>query len=357
MKILHIAEFGIRKTGIGTVVERLYLEQVSLGHEVRIVTTSPNLAYQHLNLLHVTTKDDFSKLIGEWRPNAVLFHSIWAMAYIGFSKILKMEAIPYAVMMHGANSEYNNKKNHFKKEIANFLFFNKFLRDAVTVVFLSKSEYNRCISNNINSNYDIIPNGCELLNLDISRKILNNPIIITYLGRMAIEVKGLNYLFEAIRILLLQGFRDVKFKFYGNEDDIDIVETKRQIASLSELVSYEGPAHGDKKEEVLINSDIFILTSPSEGMPMGVLEALSHGVPCILTSGTNMAEDVVEAGAGWKSELDAEDIANTIVKAVADLQANSKQFNEAAYRMSKRYDWKSIAEQHVELMRKISFEV
>lgn len=354
MKILHIAEFGNKKTGIGTVVERLYMEQTMLGHEVRIVTTSPNLAYKHLKLFHIKTKENFKKLIEVWQPNAVLFHSIWAMPYISFAKILRNFSIPYAVMMHGANSDYNNKKNHIKKEIANLLFFNNFLRKAKTIIFLSNSEYKRCVSSNINPCYDIIPNGCELIDLDLSHKVLNDPVIITYLGRMAIEIKGLNYLFEAIRLLRLRGLKNVKFKFYGNENDIDIIETKKQIALLSEMVSFEGPVYGDEKKKVLFNTDIFILTSPSEGMPMGVLEALSHGVPCILTPGTNMAEDVVEAGAGWKAELDAESIANIIEKAVDDLRLNSHQFYEAAYKMSKRYDWKIIAKQHVEVMKNIS---
>lgn len=89
MKILHIAEFGKRASGIGTVVERLYKEQLVLGHDVRIVTIAENIAYKHLCLNTCCTKEDFEGFLNNWKPEAVLFHSIWAMPYIKFAKVLK----------------------------------------------------------------------------------------------------------------------------------------------------------------------------------------------------------------------------------------------------------------------------
>lgn len=39
---------------------------------------------------------------------------------------------------------------------------------------------------------------------------------------------------------------------------------------------------------VLLQTDLFIQTSRHEGMPMGLLEALSIGVPCLVTVGTSL---------------------------------------------------------------------
>ena len=353
MKILHIAEFGLRKTGIGTVVERLYKEQSLLGHDVKIATTNENIAYKHLDITNVHNPENLTLLLDEWTPDAVMFHSIWCMPYIKMAKILKERNIPYAVMMHGANSADNFKKNKLKKWVANTLYFNKFMRYAATIVYLSKKEHENCVSKNVNPNYAIIPNGCDIVDIDVSKKLPNKPLKIIYLGRLIIHHKGLDYLLDALDILKQKKFTDAIFQFYGNENDVDIEIIKERLNSLKGLASYEGPAYGEKKTEVLANADAFILTSRYEGMPMGVLEALTYGVPCILTPGTNMAEDVVEAGAGWEADMNAQDIADTILQAVADLKLNHFKHNQAAYNMSKRYDWEIIARQHSDMMEKI----
>lgn len=350
MKILHIAEFGLRKTGIGTVVERLRLEQVQQGHDVRIATTSDNLAYKYLDITNVGNPKNLSLLLNKWTPDVVMFHSIWCVPYIKMVKILKERNIPYVVMMHGANSVENYKKNKLKKWIANSFFFNRFMREAATIVYLSKKEYENCVSKNVNPNYAIIPNGCDMVDIDISAKTPNRPLHIIYLGRLIIHQKGLDYLLDALGFLKEKNFTEAIFHFYGNENDVDIDIVKKKLKSFEGLASFEGPAYGERKSEILSKADAFILTSRYEGMPMGVLEALAYGVPCILTSGTNMAEDVVEAGAGWKAGLDAQSIANTIEYAVSDLNKNYYDKFESAYKLSKMYDWRIIALQHAELL-------
>lgn len=354
MKILHIAEFGIRKTGIGTVVEHLYNEQKLLGHDVKIATTSENLAYKHLDIKDVRNPNNLYLMLDQWLPDAVIFHSIWCMPYIKMAKMLKKRNVPYAVMMHGANSVENHKKNQLKKWIANTLFFNKFMRDADTIVYLSQEEFENCLSKNINPCYAIIPNGCDMVDIDVSTKSPNRPLRIIYLGRLIIHHKGLDYLLDALDILKKKNFKEAVFQFYGNENDVDIKNVKYRLESLEGLASYEGPAYGEKKADVLANADVFILTSRYEGMPMGVLEALTYGVPCILTPGTNMAEVVVVAGAGWKTELNAQAIADTIIRATTDLNSNYLKYCKSAYLMSLSFDWKIIAKRTIELLQNLA---
>lgn len=354
MKILHIAEFGERKTGIGTVVERLYLEQTKLGHDVRIATTSENIAYKHLQITNVKNPSNLELLLKQWIPDVVMFHSIWCMPYIKMAKILKNRKIPYAVMMHGANSVENYKKNKLKKWVANTLFFNKFMRDAATIVYLSHKEYENCVSRGVNKHYVIIPNGCDMLDFNVKSKPNNNPIEIIYLGRLITHHKGLDVLFDALDLLKAEAFKDAIFKFYGNEDDVNIQYVRDRLMLLENLATYEGPAYGEKKQKVLINADAFILTSRYEGMPMGVLEALTYGVPCILTPGTNMSEDIVCASAGWETPFDAKLIADTIKKASSELNSNGLEIKMNAYKYSKNFDWSEIAKRSIIELEKIS---
>lgn len=85
-------------------------------------------------------------------------------------------------------------------------------------------------------------------------------------------------------------------------------------------------------------------------MPMGVLEALSHGVPCLLTPGTNMSLDVQNAQAGWETQCDAYIIANDILHAISDLRKDSMSYFQAAYNLSKKYNWEVIAKLSLEII-------
>ena len=80
MKILHIAEFGKRASGIGTVVERLQKEQLALGHDVRIVTLSENIAYKHLELITCNTKGELEHYLSNWIPDvsSILFYHLFS---------------------------------------------------------------------------------------------------------------------------------------------------------------------------------------------------------------------------------------------------------------------------------------
>ena len=350
MKILHIAEFGKRASGIGTVVERLQKEQLALGHDVRIVTLSENIAYKHLELITCNTKGELEHYLSNWIPDAVLFHSIWAMPYIAFSKVLKNKKIPYAIMMHGADSKINRKSAPIKKWIANIIWFNRFMKDAAAVIYLSQTELDNCLSAKNNNHNVIIPNGCDKGEFDKNKIHLHHPVNIIFLGRLAKFHKGIDVLLDALEILKHQKYNDVKFSFYANENDVDLQYLKDRLPNLVGIANYCGGVYGVEKKKVLREADAFILTSRFEGMPMGVLEALSYGVPCILTPGTNMADDLNVAGAGWKAELNAQSIADKIIDAVNDLKKSYLLYHEAAYKLSDNYDWKKIAVQHVNLM-------
>lgn len=336
--------------GIGIVVIRLSKEQTSLGLNVKIATIDQNLAYRDVDMLHTPTVKELNQLIHEWKPDIVLFHSIWAMPYISMASLLKRQNIPYLVMMHGANSFENNRKSHWEKTFANILWFNGFLKKAAGIIYLSKTEFDNCLSKGLNSNYYILPNGCEPIKVDIDSKKLHDPVNIIYLGRLSIYHKGLDYLLDAIGILKSRNVNDCNFYIYGNENDPDIEHVKKRLQNLNSLAHFAGPVYGEKKNSILSNADMFILTSRYEGMPMGVLEALSHGVPCLLTPGTNMSLDVQNAQAGWETQCDAYIIANDILHAISDLRKDSMSYFQAAYNLSKKYNWEVIAKLSLEII-------
>lgn len=354
MKILHIAPIGKNAEGIGTVLSKLVPEQKALGVEVKVISCLDGATKNEIISEVITKKKPFREYINRWRPDVVLFHSLFEMPCIMMAKVLLELRIPYAIQMHGAMSVANYSKGRIKKWIANKLWFDSFVRNAKTLVFLNEAEHQNCLSTRINPKYAILPNGCENKVGSYTSHEIKNPVNIVYIGRIAFDLKGLDYLTESLSILKNLGRNDFNLSIYGNEKDSDVDLLKHSLSNFHDIASFKGGVYGVNKDNVLKEADAFILTSKSEGMPMSVLEALSFGVPCILTPGTNMADEVVDAGAGWKTELSAESIADTIKIAIVDLQSSYLQYHQAAYNMSKRYNWKLIAKQHINVMNAIA---
>lgn len=352
MRIVHIAPIGHHAEGIGGVLMKLVPEQIKLGHEVRIVSVYNNLIYENIDISTIIKRSDFELYLDSWVPDIVIFHSHFHKEYIYFSKILRSRYIPYCVQLHGALSKINYQKNKVKKYIAGILMFNRILKKASTILYLNKSEYVNSIVPRYNKRYAIIPNGCDRpINIDINRPV-NTPLKIVFIGRIAFIHKGLDILLDAISQMNDIYKNKIHFYFYGNEDDSGTELLKYNIKNL-DIASYEGPAYGIDKDILLRSSDIFILTSRYEGMPMGVLEAWSYGVPCILTTGTNMIDESTICNAYWKTELDAMSIKTTILRAMEDMISNSVLHRQAALKQSYKFDWNNIASKSIDIYDEI----
>jgi glycosyltransferase involved in cell wall biosynthesis len=59
------------------------------------------------------------------------------------------------------------------------------------------------------------------------------------------------------------------------------------------------PLYNKDKLIALASSDIFVHPSRTEGMPNGVLEAMSLALPCLISHETNMGPIIKESKCGW----------------------------------------------------------
>jgi glycosyltransferase involved in cell wall biosynthesis len=87
-------------------------------------------------------------------------------------------------------------------------------------------------------------------------------------------------------------------------------------------------------------------------MPMGILEAMSYGVPCLITQGTSLADLLDKYDAGWSCETTAEAIAEAIEKAVLEKQLLTKKSVNAIAAVKENFDPETIAKQTIKNYRK-----
>lgn len=94
-------------------------------------------------------------------------------------------------------------------------------------------------------------------------------------------VKQVMVFAEAARLLRSQG-STARFVVVG-PDGGDLERLRSFQASSPGLLDYEGPLPPEAVRARLRRADVFVLPSEREQVPMVLLEALSEGVPCVVT--------------------------------------------------------------------------
>lgn len=345
MKILHIAEIHARVNGITEVVFRLSTEQLKLGNEVRVFTIVNDADVQDTEtLLKLKGPVHFYQNVNEWNPDIVIFHGLYKWCYIVYAVILLLLKIPYLIEAHGAMSYANQQKNVCKKKVANWLIYKKFIKLARAVIYLCEEERDNSIFRSLTSSV-IIPNGVDIPDEIKFRDVDENSYInVIYLGRFDIHHKGLDILSESIAQFhdaLLK--KRIRICFYGY--GVGKAKLEEYLAPYKDVAELCGPVYGEEKTKAYVNGNIFILTSRYEGLPVTILEALSFGLPCVVTPYTNVAALITNKHAGWITQLNPKDIARTLLQAVEDYRKQPEELQLSSRNAVQSYTWKNIAKQ------------
>ncbi|TSC91540.1 MAG: group 1 glycosyl transferase [Parcubacteria group bacterium Licking1014_17] len=135
---------------------------------------------------------------------------------------------------------------------------------------------------------------------------------VIFVGRLA-DNKGIDLFLDSVR---LSGVNAV---VVGRGPEEKKVESFIKKYNLGGRIKYAGWVKDSKEVAELINeSKILAVTSFNEGGPRVALEAMACGVPVISTK-VGLMKDIVSNGEnGWLVGWDAQEIAETIKKAISD---------------------------------------
>lgn len=355
MRVIHVASYKAEFfNGIKSVLVELVPAQRALGHDVWVLNHEQNTQPVIEGERYVTNIRDFASIVDRFEPDFVIFHSLYGLSDVFFSYYLRFRNISYMVEPHGGTSKENAKKNAVKKKIANFIYATNFIRHAIGLVYLNEKEKDECVFINIRRNAAVIPNGTQI-HQPVGKMKSADIVRFIFLARIDIIQKGLDLLFPAIAEFNKMVAREkVEFHFYGKARDLQWSKMfDEYIASSDSNVFFHGATIGRDKERAFEENDVFILTSRYEGMPMAVLEALSYGLPCIVTPQTNMAELITNNNAGWVTKTDIQCIADTLYKAYNEYIANKESYIQNALNAVLPYDWNKIAQKSIQEYKRL----
>lgn len=119
------------------------------------------------------------------------------------------------------------------------------------------------------------------LSVPPAKVITQHPTTFLFLG-LVCDYKGI---FDLINVLITNrsALRSRVRLLIGGNGQIERLEKTISENKLEDIVEYKGWVSGINKHLMMLEADVFILPSYSEGMPISVLEAMSYKMPVIST--------------------------------------------------------------------------
>lgn len=325
MRYLHVIS-SLNPEGGGPAEGVLQLTQASQrqGHEVEIATLdAPGTArdaghgcrVHDLGPPHLG-RYAYSLRLLPWlqrtarQYEAVVVHGLWQYHGLAVRQALQGTGVPYFVFTHGMLDPWFRRSyplKHAKKLLYWPWAEYRVLRDARAVLFTCEQE--RLLARQsfalYRANEAIAPFGSPVPPGDAQAQRrafldrwpeLAGHRLLLFLGRIHPK-KGCDLLVEAFARICQQR-PDLRLVMAGPDPLQWRDELQRRAGTAADRITWTGMLTGDLKWGALRAADAFVLPSHQENFGVAVTEALSCGVPVLISREVNIWREIDEAGAG-----------------------------------------------------------
>lgn len=279
------------------------------------------------------------------KPDLVVIHQIYSFSTLLGYMYAKRFGIPYVVMPHGSLTKYHESDSRLIKALAKWLLISKILREANAIIVTCESEktdlipslqakafqlnYGAVLSQPVNESARSLPLGTQ------------KPHIV-FSGRFD-KKKNLPLVIKAMPIVLGK-YPDLILDIAGSgtAKEVRMLQSLIESLKLEGSIQFHGWIDAPKMLELFSGARLLVLPSENENFAMVVAEALSAGVPCVLSKFVGTADIVGKHHAGEIiQELTPTSVADAILKV---LQGDEVKYREAAIEaVRESLDWAEIA--------------
>ncbi|GEM_PF-4393258 len=231
--------------------------------------------WKYLYVLNRSIKDSYKirfikKLIDYYHFNKIIItNSLFAYIYL---PLLKRERICVFDILHV--KEKNNFFLYFSKKydalIHKHITVSQSLRDYMIRRLKLKQEKIFSISNAVDYIDKFNPNKLRRINN-------KSKFVISFFGRLYYDKNPMKFLNLAFK--LLEKNRHFYFNIVGDGSLKAKMIRKIQSKQLRDFFHFFGIVHNP--QEIIVNSDLVVITSRHEGLPFAALESISLGTPVI----------------------------------------------------------------------------
>ncbi len=369
---------GLEATGQSLVVANTANQLAAAGHTVTVlatdcgyrgskvsqfVTVSPQVAVHIFPVNGTFSRRLYhSSALIEWASVHIAefdlldIHSIWSWSVGALADLFHVHRKPYVLTPHGAMTRYDWSKGRRRRA----LFYRLKLSDvwtlADTIRFLSRGEEEQSYYP-AHGRSVIVPNGADVEPSPTAQQrtaarqqlgIAAGSQVLLFLGRITHQ-KGVKEIVTAFEVAAAQ-LPNLRLYLVGPSEGRYGEEVHAQIqqSPARDRIVTPGAVFGDARNDYFCAADAFITLSHNEGLSLAHLEALAHGLPMVLTASSNLIQ-LESYGAGVFTTHDPAQVAQDLVKLMADPIALAAASAQAQRLVADNFSWQHVLPQLVAL--------
>jgi glycosyltransferase involved in cell wall biosynthesis len=282
--------------------------------------------------------------------DVVHVHGLWLPHSLATRMAAAKLKKPLVSSVHGMLETWELKNKRLKKSIYSLFVEKPSLARSHCFRALSDQEAADYRRFGLRSPIAVVPNGIgQLERVDPENFFrqfpeLSGKTIVLFLGRVHYK-KGILNLLNAWPSVLRN--HPEAHLVVGGSDYQGTVKRAEEVIKrfkMGSAVTFCGTLSGETKRAALSAARLFCLPSYSEGQSVAVLEALSIGLPVVITAACNV-DGVLESGAGIVTSNEACKLAGALSDALSMRPTDWQTMSEAARRLARtRFGWHVIGE-------------
>lgn len=213
----------------------------------------------------------------------------------------RAKRVPYVVHCHGTFEPYQTQQSRWRKAVFDWIIGRRILRDAAGMVFDTEAESDiATLPRGVPRKRTYVVPPCpanDMVPNSKSRGLDPGAPVILFLARIA-PVKRVDLVISAMPAILR--IHPNALLLVAGLDSENLAS--HAIASLPQeaqrAIVLEGFTTGSAKKELFRRAHVYVLPSENENFGISVAEALTEGVPVVISEAVGVAAYVKAAGAG-----------------------------------------------------------
>lgn len=246
-------------------------------------------------------REDAKRIMVECAADLVFFSDGSPFSNLAAKKAAGELGIPYLVLTHCVNTEW--KVQHAARledlqlvfeEAAEVVSVSRSNLDDLRAAFGLSEEKGRVIYNGRPPVFFEEPSGARRKRIRSELGILSEAIVCVTVARMEV-MKGYQYILGAMeRLKASPVWGDIEFVWVGSGTLENRFRARAAELELGDAIHFLGSR--PDVPDILEASDIFLLPSQYEGMPLSVIEAMAKGLPVAATRVSGIPEALGDTG-------------------------------------------------------------
>lgn len=295
------------------------------------------------------------------RYDIVHINSLYQFSSTMAAHYCRRYGIPYIILPHGTLDPYLYRRHRFRKSVYELLVERRNLAAAAMVHFTSVEEMELAQSLGLTFHGTVAPLGVEIDEglagheeiADAVWPAIKNRTVILFLARINFK-KGLDILTRAFaQIHRHRSYVHLVIAGADNEGLEKEVRNWLTDQDVLHAVTFTGMVVGELKAALLKRADMFVLPSYSENFGIAVVEAMSAGLPVVVSNKVNIWSDIEKAGAGLVVNTDAAELAAAMERLLDDPRLAAEMGARGERLVREQFSWRVAGNRLLEMYQDV----